>query len=156
MKTFRVEFKPDGTLDSCLELDRALPDGVLVFYVRADHAAAAVAKAERLRQRSRQRERRAQYRRQGLCPYDGRTLMPGMAKCELCVVKERIRQKGGNPSAPKGPQQLDARHKILVAERASVLLEVDRAWKNADTPAAFLRWLRYQLAAVLPGAEKAA
>jgi len=156
MKTFRVEFKPDGTLDSCLELDRALPDGVLVFYVRADHAAAAVAKAERLRQRSRQRERRFQYRSQGLCPYDSRPLMPGKAKCELCMVKQRIRNSVGNPSAPKGPQQLDARHKVLIAERASILLEVQRAWRAADTPAQFLRWLREQLAMVLPGSEKAA
>jgi hypothetical protein len=139
MPTFRVEFRPDGSLDSCIEMDRGVPEGVLVVYVEAKDSQHAI---HRARQRLLQRERRARYDAEGQCKC-GRPRDAGGQLCHTRRARNRAAKRGVS-AGPKGPKHLARRADIRATERFATLLEVARVLAEVG-PAFIGRWLDEQI-----------
>jgi len=150
LSTWRVEFNPDGSLDSCIEMDRGAPDGVTIVYVRAPTRNYAIYLA---RQRILQHERRARYDLEGKCKC-GRQRDTAGRLCQTCLARDRAQRRCVH-AGPKGPKQLARREDLQATERLATLLEVRRVLAEVG-PAFIGHWLDEQVEELTGGRRSAA
>jgi hypothetical protein len=150
MTWWRIEFGPDGAVESCIEMDRGAPEGVLVVYVEAQDSQHAIYRA---RQRIQQRERRVRYDAEGKCRC-GRPRDAGGRLCNTCLVRDR-EQRRGVTAGPKGPKQLDRRADTKATEHLATLLAVRRVLSEVG-PAFIGRWLDEQIEELTGGRKRRA